>query len=209
MTFQPFNPPVDLPQEPCGRLTAREVVVQKMFWSLGCVITSCISMTAMVCLVEWHGPGTSMLIADQFPFGKVVIPLGIAAMAASLALLFSVPVFLSGRFMPTLWLLPLAFVVLCFYTCYDWYGLINFGKPRFEFGPRSMNFAWLIFRYGGGCQVLLLSFGMTALFKWQHWYDKGLAVRTAAATDQIIADEITAWSVQTIAKFSTANDDFF
>ncbi len=194
MTFHPYNPPVELPQERCGRLTAHEVVLQKMTWSLGCAILSCVSMAAMVCLVDWHDPGKSMIIGDEFPFSEVVVPLGIATMAASLAFLFSVPVFLSGRIMPTVWLLPLVFVILCFMASYDWYGLLKNGKPRFEFWPRCLDFAWLFFRYRGGWQLILLGIGIAACFKFLHW---DFSRNNVAATDQAIAAEIAAWSAQT------------
>lgn len=194
MTFHPFSPPVDLPQEKCVRLTHREELLQKSCWSLGCAVLSCVSIVSMVYLVEWHDPGESSDLADNFPFSKVVISLGMAAMATSLAFLFSVRVFLSGGFLPTIWLVPMVFVIFCFFICYDWYGLFEFGTPRYEVWPRSMNFAWVVFRYGGGGKMLLVGFGLLALFKCMRWIDRRITARDAAHMDQIIAAEIAAHS---------------
>ena len=132
MTFEPYSPSVNHAQAPRVRQLPPEAALHRMLWSLGCAALSCVSIVAMVCLVEWHDPGQTMTIGDDFPFGEVVIPLGIAGIAASLAFLFSVPVFLSGRVMPATWLLPLILFILWFFTVYDWSGLIDSGKPGYD-----------------------------------------------------------------------------
>ena len=193
VTFHPYSPPVDLPQEKCVRLTQHEELLQKTCWSLSCAVLSCVSLVSMVYLMECHDTGESSDLADGFPFSKVVISLGMAAVAASLAFLFSIPVFLSGRILPTVWLVPLVVVIFCFFICYDWFGLFEFGKPRYKVWPRSVNFAWVVLRYGGS-QMLLVGFGLLALFKCMRWIDRRITARDAENIGQIIAAEIAAHS---------------
>ena len=190
MTFEPYSPPVDLDQVPCVRQPPREAVLHRMFWSLGCAALSCVSIVAMVCLVEWHDPGDPMIIGDGFPFVKIVIPLGISGVAASLAFLFSVPVFLSGRVMPAIWLLPLVLFMLGFFTFYDWGGLFDSGKPRYGVLEYGMRLTWEIFRYGPGSVILLYIIVMTITCQWMRWENCRIAARDAATFDQIAADEI-------------------
>lgn len=190
MTFQPYSPPVELARAPCVRLTPQDAVLHRMFSSLGWAIFSCVSIAAMVCLVEWHEPGDPMMIGDYFPFGKVVIPMGIAGTAASLAFLFSIPVFLSGRIMPAIWLLPLIVAILWFFTLYDWYGIFNFGKPRHDVLEYRMSLLWAIFWYNGDGWALFSIAVMIIVFRWTHWQQCRIAARDAVAFNQIVADEI-------------------
>jgi hypothetical protein len=154
MTFRLYSPSVDLAQAPRVRRIPCEAALHRMCWSLGCAALSSVSIVAMVCLVEWHDPGQSMTIGDDFPFGEVVIPLTIASIAASMAFLFSVPVFLSGRVMPATWLLPLVLFTLWFLTFYDWSGLIDSGKPRYD----VLDHTWQFFTYSEGSVKCFMSF---------------------------------------------------
>ncbi len=190
MTFEPYSPPVDLEQVPCVRQPPREAALHRMFWSLGCAALSCVSIVAMVCLVEWHDPGDPVIIGDGFPFVKVVIPLGIAGMAASLAFLFSVPVFLSGRIMPAIWLVPLVLFMLGFFTFYDWRGLFDSGKPRYDVLEYRMSLTWEIFRYGDGKGMVFWLVAIVIACIWKRWDTCRSAARDAATFDQIVADEI-------------------
>ena len=194
MTFQPYSPPVELARAACVRLTPHEAVLHRMLWSLGYAIFSCVSIAAMVCLVEWHEPGHPMMRSDYFPFVKVV-PLGIAGMAAaSLALLFSIPVFLSGRIMPAIWLLPLVVAILWFFTFYDWYGIFNFGKPRHDVLEYRMSLLWAIFWSNGGGWAVFSIAVIIIVLRWIHWQQCRIAARDAVAIDQIVADEIASRS---------------
>ena len=208
MTFEPYSPPVDVEQAPRVQQPQREAVLHRMFWSLGCAALSCVSIVAMVCLVEWHDSGDPMMIGDAFPFVKVVIPLGIAGMVASLAFLFSVPVFLfsvpvflsgvpvflSGRIMPAIWLLPLVLFILWFFTFYDWRGLFDSGKPRYDLLEYRMSLTWEIFRYGDGRAMVFCFVAIVIASIWMRLDTDRTAARDAArdaATfDQIVAGEI-------------------
>ncbi len=194
MTFEPYSPPVDLEQVPCVRQPPREAVLHRMFWSLGCAALSCVSIVAMVCLLEWHDPGDPMIIGDAFPFVKVVIPLGIAGMAASLAFLFSVPVFLSGRVMPVIWLVPLVLFILGFFTFYDWGGLFDSGKPRYDLLEYGMWLTTGILREFRGLYMLCNFVLIVIACIWMRWHTCRTAARDAAAFDQIAADEIASQS---------------
>lgn len=194
MTFEPYSPPVDVEQVPCVRQPPREAALHRMFWSLGCAALSCVSIVAMVCLVEWHDPGDPMMAATYFPFGKVVIPLGIAVMAASLAFLFSVPVFLSGRIMPAIWLVPLVLFMLGFFTFYDWGGLFDSGRPRYDVLENGIWPTTGILRESRGryilCNFVLIVIGCI----WMRWHTCRIAARDAATFDQLVADEIASRS---------------
>ena len=180
MTFEPYSTSVDLAKAPCARQLPRQASLHRMFWSLGCAALSCVSIVAMLCLVEWHEPGQSMTIGDDFPFGEVVIPLGIAGIAASLAFLFSVPIFLSGRVIPATWLLPLVLFILWFFTFYDWSGLIDSGKPRYD----VLDHTWQFFWYGEGSVILYNIIFIAVACKWMRWATRRTAIQDAAAFDQ-------------------------
>ena len=129
------------------RLNQADTMQRSLFWSLSSAIVACGSLIAMDVLVMRHVPADPMRTTDYFPVAEVVLSIGIGAIAATNAVLLSIPVFLTRRMLPLIWLIPMLAFGFWFLDFYDWRGLFNLGKPQHVVWELMLEALPLLFRF--------------------------------------------------------------
>lgn len=168
------------------RLCEAELLAQRIFWSVAWALLSCAATGIMICLAEWHDPGDSSIVADAFPFWKVVIPCSFAGSGSCASLVFSVRVFLSGKFRPILWLLPLSAFQISVFLCFDWGGLFETGKPSFSAFLIRVRFISEMMLSRGTAGFLFYILSSLAVIRFIRW-DQDRNADIEAASIRLIA----------------------
>lgn len=103
---------------------------QRLLVSLGCAVGSVSSVMALVCLVQSDQPNANGIVAVGFSFGRVVVPLSLGLLLASMSWLIAMPLAVRANPLPFIWLFPLTLTLVWFVVMYDWRGVYMMGRAR-------------------------------------------------------------------------------
>lgn len=159
-----------------------------MGWSLCCSVVSLLALAAVDVLSNRAEPAYLSRFLDNTLLPRVIGPLIVGGAAVSFAFLFAVPVFLSGKIKPLLWLVPTGFVYWWFAMAFDWDGLIATGKPTQH---RWRDLDAILWISKGGFVFAVEIFVFISVFTFLGHHDRMHTQQQALEFQRILETELT------------------